>query len=78
MTQDQRDTFNRLNRDKIVLLDKLCEEREKYIEMGCDDVRWPDENGVLATNTAEDRRNAHYRELNAMKRRVGNMKGLFA
>jgi hypothetical protein len=78
LTQAQRDTFNRLNKDKIVLLEKLCAEREKYIEMGCDDVRWPDEHGTLATTTAAERRNRHYGELNAMKRRLNAMTGLFA
>lgn len=71
LTDRERRIFHRINAEKIVMLEKLCEEREKYIKMGCDDVPWPDSKYP----TAEERRNAHYRELNAMKRRVNKLRG---
>lgn len=76
VTAAELKTFHQINAEKCAMLDELCEEREKYIDMGCDDVRWPDEHGVLATTTAAERRNAHYGELNAMRSRLKGLRGL--
>ena len=71
LTDAERRTFHRINNEKIVMLDELCEERKKYIDMGCDDISWPKSKHP----TAEARRNKHYGELNAMRRRVRILRG---
>jgi hypothetical protein len=72
LTEAERRTFHNINNEKIVMLDELCEERKKYIDMGCDDIPWPGSKHP----TAEARRNAHYGELNAVRRRVRSLRTL--
>jgi len=72
LTDAERRIFHQINSEKIVLLDELCEEREKHINMGCDDIPWPDSKHP----TAEARRNAHYGELNAVRDRVRGLRRL--
>lgn len=59
-------TFREIQSEKVVMLRELCDERQKYIDMGCDDIPWPN----AKHPTAKGRRDAHYGELNAMRRRV--------
>ena len=66
LTQAERRTFREIQNQKVAMLRDLCDEREKYIDMGCDDIPWPGSKHA----TAEERRNAHYGELNAMRKRV--------
>lgn len=72
LTDTERRTFHRINSEKIVMLDELVEERQKYIDMGCDDIPWPNSKHP----TAEGRRTAHYGELNAVRHRVRNLRRL--
>lgn len=69
LTPAEQRTFWEIQNEKVVMLRELCDEREKYIKMGCDDVPWPDSKHA----TAKDRRDAHYGELNAMKERLGKL-----
>lgn len=66
LTAAEMRTFREIQNEKIVMLRELCDERQKYIDMGCDDIPWPNSKHA----TAKDRRDAHYGELNAMRRRV--------
>jgi hypothetical protein len=66
LTPAETQTFRAIQSAKVVMLRELCDERQKYIDMGCDDVPWPDSKHP----TAMGRRNAHYGELNAIRRRV--------
>jgi hypothetical protein len=74
LTPADRATFNEINAEKSLLLDELIEERQKYIDMGCDDIPWPDSKHA----DAKARRDAHYGEMNATKKRVKAMRGLVA
>jgi hypothetical protein len=65
-------TFQEINAEKCAMLDELCEERQKYIDMGCDDIPWPDSKH----QTAKARRDAHYGELNAVRDRLRGLRGL--
>jgi hypothetical protein len=66
LTQADWRTFRQIQSEKVVLLWQLCDEREKYIDMGCDDIPWPGSKHP----TTEARRNAHYGELNRMRDRL--------
>ena len=68
----ERSTFHQINNEKIVMLRDLCDERKQYIDMGCDDIPWPNSKHA----TAEDRRNAHYGELNAVRDRLRTLERL--
>jgi Domain of unknown function (DUF4150) len=68
----ERRTLHQINNEKIVMLRDLCDEREKYIDMGCDDIPWPGSQHP----TTKDRRDAHYGELNAVRSRLRAMERL--
>jgi hypothetical protein len=72
LTAAERRTFHQINAEKIVMLDELCDERKKYIDMGCDDIPWPG----TTHGTPAGRRNAHHGELNAVRSRVRKLRGL--
>lgn len=72
LTAAERRTFHQINNEKIVMLRELCDERERYIDMGCDDIPWP---GAQHPTPAA-RRNAHYGELNAQRSRLRKMERL--
>ncbi|MDH4243245.1 MAG: DUF4150 domain-containing protein [Nitrospira sp.] len=69
LTLSERSTFHQINNEKIEKLHDLCEERKKYIEMGCDDIPWPDPKHP----TAKGRRTAHWGEYYAMVHRIKKM-----
>lgn len=58
-----------IQNEKTVMLRELCDERKEYIDMGCDEIPWPDSKHP----TAEGRRNAHYKALNAVKSRLRDL-----
>jgi hypothetical protein len=66
LTQADRRIFQEIQNEKVVMLRELCDERERYIDMGCDDIPWPGSQHP----TTEARRNAHYGELNNMRKRL--------
>ncbi|WMJ02458.1 DUF4150 domain-containing protein [Pseudomonas chlororaphis subsp. aurantiaca] len=66
LSQAERSLLQQINNEKIVMLEELCDERERYIDMDCDDIPWPNSKHP----TAEARRQSHYGELYAMRARL--------
>ena len=66
LTPAERKTFNQINNEKIAMLEELCDERQKYVDMGCDDIPWPDSKHA----TAAERRTAHQGEISSLRARL--------
>jgi hypothetical protein len=66
LSDAERAVFSQINTEKIEMIQELIEERQKYIDMGCDDIPWPD----AQHPTAEGRRTAHQGEISRLRARL--------